>query len=182
MGLAVILLAALALIGALYAGWWSAGRAGYEQVERAAMPAELRSAPLFASEAYYAAPRGLPLDARVDQVYRLPAGLCCTETKTRAYDRPGESDVIQLSVAAYVLRQCGHVTVPYGFVRIRTEATTAPRYHRVALLDDAALAELVDRYRGLHAGTRMPRPTPNPGRCRGCGQRFRCQESRSGGK
>lgn len=145
----------------------------YESVERGAMPQEIATGRLFASERFFASRGPLPLNARVDQVYQAGDHLVCVETKTRKFASVTESDLIEMSVQAYVLRTHRHRTAPYGYVRLVLPGRH-PRYEKVELLGDDRLAMLVHRYREIHAGRAPAARAPDPRRCARCPQAPKC--------
>ena len=106
---------------------------------------------------------GLRLHARVDQVYELSDGeLLVVETKTRASARVYLYDMVEMSVARFILaRAYGKRVKPYGAVRFEAPGRRR-EYRKVALLSDAQVLSLVELYRRVTSGARPARPNPGP--------------------
>lgn len=124
----------------------------------------------------------VPLTGRPDEVYRDQAGcLIPVETKKRACPRVYNSDRIQLSAYAVLLRHATHQSLPggqgravanYGFVRLVNRDDT--HWERVTLLCEGEVVRLADRLYTLDQGKVAPRPTKHPPNCRRCPYRQHC--------
>lgn len=158
----------------------STGGADSYDGERQRQPAEIASAELVLSEYYLRTEEPRRLGARVDQVYRTGQGvLIPVETKVRYRREIRKEDLIELSAQASVLRNTrspmrpkGQVST-WGYVRVAPPNGAKVTYLRTALLDDAELAGLSDRYHALQEGV-MPNPTTNKRTCAHCPKRTGC--------
>lgn len=106
-----------------------------------------------------------PLRGRTDQVYRVPDGrLCPVETKSRS--RVYFSDVVQTSAYAAMLRDNGHQTTEYGFIRCAPPGK-AVRYRAVQLITTEQLQRIYERRQALLKGA-TPHIAEHQGLCRTC--------------
>ncbi|WP_459203454.1 Dna2/Cas4 domain-containing protein (plasmid) [Ralstonia pseudosolanacearum] len=114
------------------------------------------------------------LVGRPDQVYRLPSGLHVPlENKNRDGHRVFESDIAQLSLQAWMLRQNGMPSAPFGYVAINSRANGKRQAIRVDLRDDGYCEQLMARYLDLIEQRAVPRKSWGR-KCNTCGHRSRC--------
>ena len=184
---ALLLIAAAVLIlvgvvayrrASLDAGASTYGR--YLKNEWRRMPAELRTATLFASERDLSVVLdGDRIPVRPDQVYRVKIGnLVPVETKTRNGRAVYQYDVIELSLQRLALMERGLPVSNYGYVRlVPRDKDPVPQYRQVDLLDKSKVEALYRRYQGILAGDIRPDHQANPRACAGCGHRRVCPSS-----
>ena len=138
-----------------------------------ALPKPLRGATLFSNERGLKIAEPIALSGRPDQVWQSTNGsLVVTDTKTRTTTRVYDSDIVQLSAYAYMLRAEGHPVHDTAYVR--TPARFGSRYTPVELLPGAAIEALHARYHAVMAGTTEPRCNAGEALCRHCGHQPRC--------
>ena len=115
-----------------------------------------------------------PIAGRPDQVFQLPDGqLVPVEFKTRNHHRVYETDIAELSLQAWLLRQNGRRTANHAYVAISNRDTRRRVAVRVTLWDTDRCEATIARYLALIAGEAVPRPCA-PNKCGGCGHRARC--------
>lgn len=115
--------------------------------DRENMPSELRWASLFMNEQTIRMERPVRLVGRVDQVYRTQDDLLVpVDTKTRTQHRVYDSDIVQVSAYAMILRSDPTLRVAnHGYVRtvvFDEQNKKTIRYHRVRLLSSAQVSKL----------------------------------------
>jgi CRISPR/Cas system-associated exonuclease Cas4 (RecB family) len=175
------LILAVGLIGLVAAAIYWRSLRHQRWLDQENMPAILAQARLVYSEKYLRIRRPQALCGVVDQVYKLAnSTLCPIDTKTRNYLRVFESDIIQLSVYAYILRHRRRWfmrprVTPFGFIRI--QLPNKVHYAKVTLYDDENVTRLVSRYKTLQAGKRAPQHSQNPAFCRQCAYLGACPVS-----
>ena len=177
MALAVIVLVAVALIGARLRR--PSRREAWLRQEN--MPEILRTAKLVASERFYRCEKPVALSGRPDQVYRLSNGtLVVVDTKRRQRSQVYDADVAQLSIYRVLLSaQKAFQRQPfaeYGYVRLVTPEGV--QYQRVDLWDTAQVVDLHRRYWALRDQRVKPSGAEAAGLCRQCGHRQRCALAR----
>lgn len=184
LGLVLILAIAIALLARR---WDARRRRGRYDNERERMPAELRQAPLVASEQLLRSRGAYPFHGRTDQVYRVNGLLVPVETKTRRRPRIYLSDVVQLSIQAVMLAEApaaltrGAAPATYGYIRFRHQDNSV--YRRVELLRPEVLYRWHDRFWAVRVGERAPQITHFPAMCFSCPHQDRCsQATRTGQK
>ncbi|AOJ79197.1 hypothetical protein WS86_00190 (plasmid) [Burkholderia savannae] len=149
------------------------------------MPAELKAGKVALIERNLTAdlPTGCAVDAsdvdtlvgRPDLVIRIQQGLHVpVENKNRNSFAVFETDVAQLSLQAWLLRQNGMKTTTYGYVAVNNRRTGERRAVRVELRDDEYCLLLVARYIDLSSGRLVPRKSRGR-KCESCGHRQRCE-------
>lgn len=149
------------------------------------MPEELKAGKVALIERNLAAdlPAGYAVGAgdvdtllgRPDLVIRIKQGLHVpVENKNRGSFAVFETDVAQLSLQAWLLRQNGMKTAPYGYVAVNNRRTGERRAVRVELRDDEYCLLLIARYIDLTSGRLMPRKSRGR-KCESCGHRQRCE-------
>lgn len=155
----------------------------YDQLERRAMPMELAMGELLFSEQTFRIDAPARLVAKVDQVFRSPAGqLVMMETKTRYRHKAYLYDVIELSVQALVLRYSkdrrvqGHRIADHAYVRVIAPGRD-PAYLRVAILTEETVLAWHARYHQLMNRRVKPRPATDTRSCQKCPQRTDCPQA-----
>lgn len=118
--------------------------------------------------------RTIRLSGRFDQAYVLETGeVVPLEYKNRNAHVVYDTDVAQLSLQAWQIRQQGKRTAAFGFVVTRNRVTGQRKAQKVVLLDDGHCVALIQRYLDVHAG--QVRPNRKIGRkCDSCGHKGRC--------
>lgn len=151
--------------GAAAVLWWRAHNA---------LPAALRGASLHLNEKNLSIKRPVALSGRPDQVWLSRDGqLVVTDTKNRKSARVYDSDVIQLSAYAYMLRQLeAHPVSDTAYVR--APALLGSRFVPVTLLPGAEVEALHARYHALLSGEIAARCNGSDALCRHCGHQPRC--------
>jgi CRISPR/Cas system-associated exonuclease Cas4 (RecB family) len=145
---------------------------------RESFPADLKLSTLWASEKRLACRYPVPLHGQVDQVFRTPNGALCP-VDTKSHSRAYPSDILQLSVYAFILRHRRrwgvfppvHVT-SHGYIRLA--GGNRIRYQRVNLLDDARIIDYHHRYHQLLKNRTSPMYCRSPNFCRRCAYRKMC--------
>ncbi|KVV25054.1 hypothetical protein WK78_02845 [Burkholderia cepacia] len=151
------------------------------------MPAELKAGKVACVERNLAAdlPIGYAVDAgdvdtllgRPDLVIRIQNGLHVpVENKNRNSFAVFETDVVQLSLQAWLLRKNGMNTAAYGYVAVNNRQTGERRAVRVELRDDEYCLSLIARYIDLSNGRLVPRKSRGR-KCESCGHRRRCERN-----
>ncbi len=140
------------------------------------VPPELRGAQLAYAERLFRSSGFLPITARVDRAYRGAAGLLVLiELKTRGTDQVYLSDVIELSAQRVALMaETGEVVADYAFVLTEAPDSRPMSYHRVVLIGEAAIEQLVTKRHELIRGNSKPTRIPNHTICQECAFRRRC--------
>lgn len=116
----------------------------------------------------------VPVVGRPDRIYRLDSGLHVpVENKNRDIDRVFDTDIAQLSLQAWLLRQKGMEAATYGYVAINNRRTRKRTSHRVELLDDASCVRIINRYLDVIEGRVEPRKSRGK-KCNSCGHRIAC--------
>lgn len=132
------------------------------------MPSDLRGANLAYSESTFRAPR-LRLVARVDRAYRQRGELHLIELKTRSRHVVYPSDVIELSAQRVAIEHSvehSEKVSPVGTVV--TMVGKKRRGHRVSLLTEAEVRNLVARREAILAGNVVPNHADRTGICHKC--------------
>lgn len=141
------------------------------------MPQDLRGASVVMVEEMLKASTSeeYGLIGRLDRVYQLETGECIpVEFKTRKQAKAWESDVAQLSLQAWLLRQAGHDTSSHAYV-VAELPNGVRQAIRVDLRDDAYCEKLILRYHQIMADRVAPKAKPSPAKCQSCGHRANCQ-------
>lgn len=155
----------------------SAGGSGAEWASR---PRALRDAELVHVERLFRISEPVELAARTDRAYRLPSGLIVlVEFKTRWISRPMWSDVIQLSAQRLAMQRHGQRVAQFGYVVVQRPFNAASfAAHRVGLMTEAAVVDLVHRREDILARRIAPRYAAHGGTCRTCAFRSECGRAR----
>lgn len=135
-----------------------------------ALPPELRNSQLVHAESQFRSPGLVSISARVDRVYRNPAGvLVLVEMKTRRASRGQASDVIELSAQRVALTgQTGQPVAAHAYVLTQTPAGSWSGAHRVELMSPDEVMALVLRRESLLRGAEAAHRTRAAGLCRTC--------------
>ncbi|MGP8438170.1 PD-(D/E)XK nuclease family protein [Paraburkholderia fungorum] len=116
----------------------------------------------------------VPVVGRPDRIYKLSGGQHVpVENKNRDLDRVFDTDIAQLSLQAWLLRQKGFETASFGYVAINNRRTRQRTAHKVDLLDDAACVRIINRYLDVTEGRVEPRKSRGK-KCNSCGHRIAC--------
>jgi hypothetical protein len=139
------------------------------------LPPELAGAKLVMVETNLRVRAPYPVSGRPDRIYQLPDGLCVPlEEKNRDKAEYFPSDVAQLSLQAWLLRQKGIPTATFGYVMVQLRRSGERKCLCVSLWSDARCEKAIALYIDLIAGRR--KPMKNVGRrCNTCGHRPVCE-------
>lgn len=140
-------------------------------------PAALAGAQQIWTEREFSMDEPVRLVARVDAAWRLESGeIVLVEVKHRRGDKVYRSDVLQLSAQREaVMADSGQSVVGWAFVcLIRGGLWRRPRWHRVELMDEREVVEVVRRRLLLLEGTIEPRAAHGGRVCRSCSWRRKC--------
>lgn len=169
-GLLIVLLA----IGIL-AGAAPEGAAPSEEFRlKVHLPEELRGARVL-RERQVQSITGRKVTGRMDELWTLEDGTRIpADIKTRRAMRVYASDVMQLSVYAYAMRNDGTVrpVADFGFVRVHTDQGN--RYFRVPLLNSREVEHAWDLRMAIKRGEEMGAANGDPHFCKKCTKRTRC--------
>lgn len=119
------------------------------------LPSELVGAELQGSEGKLAITRPVPMEGRIDQLYRTERGrYLIVDTKKRYRPRVKAEDVVQLSCYRFMLNyapmmcRCVGRLEPFGYVRCEGSGRVA--YLKVQLLSDEVVVRLYRRWLYLY--------------------------------
>lgn len=150
---------------------------GPDSIERASRPEALLDAELLYVEKMFRISKPVSLSAKLDRAYRTPsAAIVLVEFETRSINRPFLSDVVQLSAQRLALKgQTGQEVAPFGYVVIKT-ASKSVRHtaHRVELMLESDVVDLVRRREDILARRVAPRYAKSQKMCRTCVFRSKC--------
>ena len=121
-------------------------------------------------ELLYVLSGNLPLMGRPDLVMQEWGGLLvCHDLKTRKSNRVFESDILQLSLYAFILRQAtGRRIAKYAFVRIKSDKGFES--HRVNLTwTDEDIFQLYSRFQQCQVNPFLAQMTAKSFVCKNCG-------------
>ena len=114
---------------------------------------------------------------RFDRVYEFDIQgkkvLMPVDFKTRARDRVFDSDIAEVSLQAWMLRQSGFITSAHGYIVIKNTATGATTPHRFALKSDVECQHLIEHYFNLTSKRILAKQAPTF-KCKGCSHHSRC--------
>jgi CRISPR/Cas system-associated exonuclease Cas4 (RecB family) len=150
---------------------------GPDSIERASRPEALLDAELLYVEKMFRISNPVGLSAKLDRAYRTPSGaIVLVEFKTHSINRPLLSDVVQLSAQRLALKgQMGQEVAPYGYVVIKTPSkSTRHIAHRVELMLESHVVDLVRRREDILTGRVVPRYADSQKMCRTCAFRSQC--------
>lgn len=151
-------------------------------LQREAMPQELQTARLIASEKHFRCEHPVALSGTPDQVYQLADG-CVVLVDTKRRQRPAvyDADIAQLSIYRVLLahqKRFGlHPFADWGYIRLASPSGVT--YKRVQLWTTDQVIDLHRRYWQLREGHATPMGTRFKGLCRLCGHRKRCGQARA---
>lgn len=118
--------------------------------------------------------RSFGMVGRPDQVYRLANGdHVPLENKNRDDHRVYDTDIAQLSLQAWLLRQTGKPTASFGYVVINSRRTRQRKSIRVDLYADAVCVRIIQRYLDVTEGRAVAKKNRG-GKCKSCGHRPEC--------
>lgn len=138
------------------------------------MPDELRTARIVMVEKAVRIRSPYRIAGRPDRVYLIAGiGHIPVEYKNRDEHRVYDTDVAQLSLQAWALRQAGLSTGTFGYVVVNRRKTRERKAIKVPLKDDAFCVALIERYLALRAGKALPHKRRGA-KCRSCGHRHYC--------
>lgn len=142
-----------------------------------ALPRELRGAPVIFAERLFRTSGQVSITAKVDRVYRNRAGkLVLLELKTRWVHRAFFSDVIELSAQRLAITvQTGMPVAGHAYVLTVSPDERRSVWHRVQLLNSAAVTALAFRREALLVGATIPHCAKSPRVCRECGFLPECE-------
>lgn len=128
----------------LLAVWWLMVRQGFTQDW---LPDDLKNARVVMVEKTLYVRQPYKIVGRLDQVYKLSTGEHVpVEGKNRNDCRIYLTDVAQLSLQAWLLRQHGLATAAYGYAAINNRQTGERKAVRVELRSDEFCEALIRRY------------------------------------
>jgi len=134
------------------------------------LPPELQTAKLYTVERGIKFRGKFNINGTADRVYQLATGeLVPVERKNRGKKKTHFTDVMQLSLYAYMLRHNGQATALFGFVVFNGEDFA----HKVYLLTDELVEPHLYRYRQLKAGLQDCKKRRDF-RCNGCAHAPKC--------
>jgi CRISPR/Cas system-associated exonuclease Cas4 (RecB family) len=115
------------------------------------------------------------VSGRPDRIYRLPNRLHFPlEFKTRDHYRIYETDVAQLSLQAWLLRENGYPTVSYGYLVIKNRKTHNKKTIKVSLQNTTYCNQLMQRHLDLIEHRQTPRKSYGL-KCEKCGHKPLCR-------
>lgn len=138
--------------------------------ERSFLPEHLRSAKLVMSEKDIACSF---LHGRLDRAYRYQGQLVLLEFKTRSNPVVYPSDIAELSLQAWILKQNGHKVSSVGYVVIVQPKKQSVR--RVDLLSEVQCLNLYNRYFALKNNPSLAKKANNA-KCKTCGFQAICRK------
>lgn len=138
------------------------------------LPKELKGATIAMVEKKLITVSPYPIVGRPDRVYRLSNGeYVPVENKNRDYHRVYETDIAQLSLQAWLLRQNNLPTSSFGYVVINSRKTRQRKSIRVDLYNNSVCARIIQRYIDLKEGRTYPHKSRG-GKCKTCGHNQKC--------
>ncbi|MBK6718191.1 MAG: hypothetical protein IPG57_24940 [Burkholderiales bacterium] len=143
------------------------------------LPAQLKGAQRIWTEREFVMDEPVRLVARVDAAWRLETGeIVLVEVKHRRHDRVHRSDVVQLSAQRLAAEAVtGESIAPWGWVCVhRGRWWRRSRWHRVELITQGEVIDLMRRREWLLAGEVQARTAVSAGVCRTCNWRRGCPE------
>ncbi len=169
-------LVALGIAILIFLIWWQ-HRIRLSASERSWLPKELRDAELVYAERVFRSGGEVPIVAKCDRAYRLrKEEIVLVELKTRRWNRPYLSDVIELSAQRFAIQmQTGECVAGYGYVLIRRTNAARQSVHRVTLLSAEEVMALATRRAAIFKGNTVARYAGAKGLCRKCAFASRCR-------
>ncbi|MBN9206183.1 PD-(D/E)XK nuclease family protein [Methylibium petroleiphilum] len=143
------------------------------------LPPELKGQRLAYVERTFRSDGDVQVVARVDRAYRNGAGvITLVELKSRTTDRVWSADIVELSAQRVALAgETGEPVAGIGWVVV--QSAVGRTAHRVSLLSQDAVHDLVSRRADLLAGVALPRYPATRGLCASCAYRRRCDSTES---
>ncbi len=150
--------------------------------EKEGMPEELQQSRLIASEQDFSARFPRPMHGKPDQVFLLRGRvLTVLETKNHESGRIFDSDIVQLSVYACILRNSWwrrfrlYKMADHGYIRLVSKGLV--KYIRVDFLSDQDIADIYDQYTRIVKGTVVARHTQIRKLCLTCAFQSKCSKN-----
>jgi CRISPR/Cas system-associated exonuclease Cas4 (RecB family) len=145
------------------------------QGRSANVPADLSEATLFMAEQNISCQRPIALHCRPDQVFKGAGGmLYVVDIKSHARAYP--ADILQISVAAFILSTMGHKVSSKGYVRSVHNGIES--YLPVNLYSQDEIIRLYQKYHALINGSISPSGAQHPALCKTCSYRSECSKAR----
>lgn len=164
-------IATVVVFAALLYGAFVAIRRAWRSREGAWLPQELKGGRLVMVEEDLFLEYPYKIACRADRVYANGYGLLVpVEFKNRDGFRAFITDIAQLSLQAWVLRQKGWPTAEYGYVVIRQRGSARHTAVRVELFGNNYCEALIERHFALKRGLVTARKITGS-RCLSCGHR-----------
>jgi CRISPR-associated exonuclease Cas4 len=143
------------------------------------LPPELKNAkPSFVEHELLASFEGEEIVGRLDRAYQLSDGRWSPmEFKTRNYYKVFETDIAELSLQAWMLREQGFKTSAHGYVVIQHNETRQRRAFSVDLWSNDRCEMQILRRRQLMIKATVPVKTKDR-RCMSCGHQIICARTK----
>lgn len=149
------------------------------------LPPELKAGRLIMVEQEIYVERPHKISARLDQVYEImykgKTHLVPADFKTRATNRVYDTDVAEVSLQAWMLRNCAgskkHHVAPFGYILIHNTTDKRMYPKKFTLLSDQECENMIERYFDLVNPREYAVPTPLPAsskKCVACSHKKRC--------
>lgn len=164
---------ALGLVIYLSNGWSRRRRNKRVLIHDPHIPKELLNGRLISSEKHIACSKPRKMHGTPDRVYKNTfRQLLPVDIKTRQSQKIHQTDIVQLSVYAQILKNKGAIA-PYGYIRFDS-SSQAPRYTKVNLLSTKEVCRRYDRHKNIVAGKTHPYGAQHKALCNGCGHQSHC--------
>lgn len=149
------------------------------------LPPELKAGRLIMVEQEIYVEQPYKISARLDQVYEITYNgktyLVPADFKTRATNRVYDTDVAEVSLQAWMLRNCAgskkHHVAPFGYILIHNTTDKRMYPKKFTLLSDQECENMIERYFDLVNPREYAVPTPLPAsskKCVACSHKKRC--------
>jgi len=148
-----------------------------EFISKYITPREIRKGEVFLSEDYIQTDIPVKLNGKPDFVYKNRNNLLTVvEVKNRANPIIYESDIIQMSTYATILKNSNDFTDyrvnPNGIMCFINNGNQT--YKKVSLLSDRKIIKLHNRYLNIMKGSNIAKKAPHKGLCKYCGFKKEC--------
>lgn len=181
----LILIAVAALIG-LALIWRALNIKSRQPIIKMDLPPELKAGRLIMVEQEIHVEQPYKISARLDQVYEIVYNgktyLVPADFKTRATNRVYDTDVAEVSLQAWMLRNCAggnkHRVAPFGYILIHNTTDKRMYPKKFTLLSDQECENMIERYFDLVNPREYVVPTPLPAsskKCVACSHKKRCE-------
>lgn len=172
-----IMLIMIALV-AIFVLWVWFGSRRIKRRENAWLTPELKKATLVMVEQEWVVDAPYPLVGRFDRVYEFnfPDGkaLMPVDFKTRAKDVVYDTDIAEVSLQAWMLRQSGYSTSTHGYIAVKNMTTGNVTPLRFQLKSDVECEAIIQNYLNLINNRTTPQRTFKQ-KCTGCTHKTRCK-------